>query len=467
LLWLSIPVLLLQACQGTPTIAERAHAEGQAPIRLPELIEIPAPQAISVELITPEISRPRIGSEELISFEMRGIPLANAIHMAAEMAQVNIFLDAGLEMPIDASFPSIRLDDALDVLLDQNGLRLVEEPAGVYWVRQEDGSQPAKETFRVNSIDVASIEEDLAKLVNEGGRLVVNPEQNFVFVDGTQRDVQLVREYIHGVDRLKRQVLLEVEIVELILDENFQMGISLDLADKKLGDTSNLFSLAQNLSTGSGEFSISIDNAAVPLQTTLTALQQYVGVNVVSSPRILAVTKSPAKVEVITEIPFVKATVSTDVGAGNAGSATIEEVEFKKVGITMDVTPTIQEGGTVEVRIDQKFSNVIEFFQGIPVVDERLLSTVMLIQDGHTVVIGGLQQNSIIEDDTGVPLLMHIPFLGRLFRSDNDSTQKRQLLVFITPRILDSSQAAQLSHQFKHEYSETRRLSGVSDLEDE
>ena len=466
-LWFSaVFCALLIGCQGTPTIPQRASEEAQTPIQLPERIEIPPPSIIPEQAPVVEVPRPRIGGDEVVSFEMRGVPLANAIHLVAERAQANVYLDAELDSLVDASFPSVRLDDALDVLLVQNGLRLVEEPAGVYWVRADDGTQRETATFRIQSIDVASIEEDLQALVSAETVIVVNPEQNFIIVDGTAKDVSLIAQYIEGVDRLKKQVLLEVEIVELMLDSGFQLGLSHVINGADIGGSSGLVSLAQNLVTGQGEFSLTFENANIPLETTLTALQQYVGVNVVASPRVLAVTKSAANVEVLTEVPYIQATVSTDVGNGNAGSATTEEVEFKEVGVTLNVTPTVQEAGVVEIQIEQSLSNVIEFFNGIPVVDERKFSTVMLVQDGHTVVIGGLQQNSIIEDDSGVPILMDIPFLGRLFRSDSDTGQKRQLLVFITPRIVDCGQAAQLSHNLRQNYSETVRTSGVSSVED-
>ncbi len=453
--------LQLLACQGTPSIPERARAEAKEPIVLPEPIELPSLSAIVEADPIPEPPHPRIGGEDVVSFEMRGIPLANAIHMVAERAQVNIYLDAELESLVDASFPSVRLDDALDVLLEQNGLQLVEEPAGVFWVRSNDGTQSQTETFRVQSIDVQSVEEDLQSLVGAGALVVVNPEQNYVLVDGSARDVGLVSEYLRGVDRLKRQVLLEVEIVELMLDEDFELGLSHAMTGVDIDGGPSLVSLAQSLTTGSGEFSLTLDNPSIPLASTLTALQQYVGVNVISSPRVLAVTKSPAKVEVLTEIPYIKATVETDLGGGSAASSTSEEVEFKEAGVTLDVTPTIQEGGVVEIQIEQSLSNVIEYFQNIPVIDERKFSTVMLVQDGHTVVIGGLQQNSIIEDDQGVPLLMDIPLVGRLFRSDVDAKQKRQLLVFVTPRIVECGQAALISRELRNSYSETVRVSGV------
>ena len=110
---------------------------------------------------------------------------------------------------------------------------------------------------------------------------------------------------------------------------------------------------------------------------------------------------------------------------------------------------------------------MIGYFQGIPVLDTRNLSTVMLVQDQQTVVLGGLIQDSVLEDDTGVPGLMDIPLVGRLFRSDVESRQKRQLLIFITPRILEPHEAALLAREVQNEYSETTRLAGVSSVEEE
>lgn len=453
-----------------PTIPERAAIEAAKPVEIPEVEELEEDESAfdgdsGDAWVTAEPQRARIGGDAVNSFQMRGVQLATAIHMIAEAGGVNVYLDAQLDRMVDASFPSITLDDALNVLLTQNGLRLVEDPPGIYWVTANDGSEPCTAHFRVQSIDAASIVEDLTQLVSATSRLVVNEEQNLIVLDGSARDVELVSDYLDSADRLKRQVLLELELVELTLNDTFELGISYAMTDAEIGGP-NFLTLAQNLATGNGEFTATIDNTDIPLSATLTALQQYAGVNVLSSPRVLAVTKSPAKVEVVTEIPYIRATVETNVGGGSAGTSTAEEVEFKEAGLTMTVTPTIQEGGVVEISIEQKFSNVVDYFQDIPVLDSRNLSTVMSVQDGHTAVLGGLIQNAVSEDDTGVPILMDIPLLGRLFRSDVDQSQRRQLLVFVTPRVLNSSQSARLSKKMRGEYRETLRTSGLSAAED-
>jgi type II secretory pathway component GspD/PulD (secretin) len=468
-------VLSASACRVLgPTIPQRARDEGRRQVVLPdaqapaqdEPLEEPLEEPFVEDLSLEARPQPaRIGGEELRSFQMRGVQLANAIHMIAEAGNVNIYLDAHLDRMVDASFPSIKLNDALHVLLEQNGLRLVEDPPGIFWVTANDGSQPQTAHFRVQSIDAASVAEDLALLVSQGAHVVVNEEQNLIVLDGTARDVELVAAYLESADRLKRQVLLEVELVELTMDDNFELGLTHAITNMDV-EGPNLLSLAQNLATGSGEFSVTLDNSKLPFVSTLTALQQYAGVNVLSSPRVLAVTKSPAKVEVVTEVPYVQATVSTNVGGGAAGTSTAEEVEFKQVGLTLTVTPTIQEGGVVEIVIEQKFSSVIDYFLDIPVVDSRNLSTVMTVADGHTAVLGGLIQRSVMEDDSGIPILMDLPLIGRLFRSDRDSSVRRQLLIFVTPRVVNSSEGARLAGRYRSEYREILRTSGLSSAEE-
>jgi len=460
--------LAAASCRGfAPTIPQRAR-------RAEPPVELPAPVDVGELVIDEdpfEVEEPArlepspIGGDELVSFQLRGMPLASALHLVAEQAGVNIYLDASLDRQVDAAFPSVTLDDALHALLSRNGLRLMEEPAGIYWVAPGDGSEHETARFRVHSVDAGSLRADLEKLVSSQTALVVNEEQNLILVDGTARDASLVEVYLDSVDRLKRQVLLEVELVELTLDDNFELGFAHAITDADI-DGPNLLSLSQALATGSGEFSLSLDNSSIPLSSTLTALQQYVGLSVISSPRVLVTTKSPAKVEVITEVPYIQATVTSEVGGGQAGAATTEEIEFKEVGLTMTVTPTIQEGGRIEIIIEQKFSNVIEFFQSVPVVDSRNISTVMLVENQHTAVLGGLIENSVMEDDSGVPLLMDIPLLGRLFRSDVDASARRQLLVFITPRIVDPNQGAALAERYRHDYRETLRASGLTSAEE-
>jgi type II secretory pathway component GspD/PulD (secretin) len=450
-----------------PTIPERAEAA-----ELPETVAgpvepEPAPLPVDPEPAVQEESQrepPRVGDDRLLSFELRDMPLAQALHLIGESAGVNLYLDAGLDRPVDASFPNVTLDAALQTLLARNGLSLVEDPPGMYWVTATDGSQAETAWFRVQSIDADSILEDLEALVGESARVVVNAEQNLVVVDGTARDADLVAGYLEGVDRLKRQVLLEVEIVELLLDEGFEIGFSHLISGGDVGDST--YDLLQTLLTTNDNFTLTLNEDDIPLTSTLQMLEQYVGINLISSPRVLAVTKTPSLVEVTTEVPYIESTVNTEVGDGTAGLSTVQEVEFKTAGIKLEATPIVQEGGAVEISLMQELSEVVDFFSGVPVIDTRKLENTLVVQDGATVVLGGLRQHVAQEADLGVPFLQDIPWLGRAFRSDEDSVSRRELVLFVTPHILDPLEAAQLAKTVRRDHLERSRMLGVPQLDD-
>ena len=456
------------ACQAfAPTIPERADTFEGRPFVLPERIELPAPDpswAVQHEAgPPPELQWPRVADDRLLSFELRGLALSQALHLVGEAAGVNLYLDAALAGEVDASFPSISLDDALRVLLEQNQLRLVEEPEGVYWVEPNDGSEEASAWFRVRSLDVSAIEEDLRVLAGDDAVLIVNADQNFVMVRGTANDVENVADYLAAADRLKRQVLLEVELVEVIFDDRLEFGVTLNPVDADVGP--GAVSIMQNLAGSTQDFTVSLTNNTVPIDAVFDAISEHAALNLLSSPRVQTVTGSQAIVQIKTEVPFIESTNTTNVGGANGSTATTNQVQFKEVGIKMDVLPVVQEGGVVAIHVEQELSEVVDFFQGIPVVDTRTITTDLLAADGSTVVLGGLLQNRAIEADRGVPILEDLPFIGRAFRGDEDSSQQRELLLLITPRVLEPSQAAALAGTYRTQYRERLQWGGAPRLD--
>ena len=202
---------------------------------------------------------------------------------------------------------------------------------------------------------------------------------------------------------------------------------------------------------------MTLENSQNTLETTIQALRRHIGVELISSPRVMTATNTKAVVEVVEEVPYVRVTATTTTGTTTgSGSNVQEEVEFKQSGITMEVLPVIQGDGLVEITIDQTVSDVVEFFNDVPVIDRQHLSTTFLVADGQTAVMGGLMQDRRRSVNEGVPILGNIPIIGRLFRKDQDATEKRELLIFVTPRILDPLQAAKLAKRYKQSYRDQR-----------
>lgn len=399
-----------------------------------------------------------IGSDERLALEFRGTPLGEVLAVLGETAGVNIVFDAGLVEPVDASFPSITLGEALYAVLEQNSLELVESQPGLYAVRDLDAEGGRMRSFKLSSIRAADAAAAATEIVGEEATVVTDAGQNLLFVRGSRDAVDAVANYLERVDRLERQVLIEVHILEALIDEDFELGVTHAIDGSIDG---NAFSIAQNLATANaGRFSAVFNSEDGDIATTINALQSYVDLEMISAPRVMTVSGALANIEVVEEIPYIEATASTATNAGQSVTA-IEQIAFKEAGIKLDVTPTIQANGILKVAIAKELSEVVGQFQTIPIIDKRTLNSEFLVADRQTIVLGGLMQDRRSDQNSGVPLLKDIPLLGRLFRSDVDTTEKRELLVFVTPRVVDPNEAAVLAQRYQDHYERRRTEYGL------
>ena len=448
-----------------PTLAElreRAQAQTVETAREAGAVESsPDPDSMQERhLRGAALAPPRIAGDDLHALELRGATLGEAVHLISSMAGVNVLLDPRYDAPVDASFPAVTLDDALTVLLEQNDLALVERPAGVFFVESRSADGITSTVFELQAIRGEDVLANVQLLLGQGGQVAHDPNQNFLVVRAAAADVETVGEYLARADRLKPQVLIEMQILEVILDDTFELGVRQLLSDPDfLGETT--LDLDTNLGVPGDAFTGVLSLNDFDFDLTIEALSTYGAVEVVSSPRVLAITKTEAKIEVVTEIPYVETTSTIDTTGTDTGLTSQETVAFKEAGIKLSVTPTVQDGDVVQLDVTQVLSEVVDFFQGVPVLDTRTIGNQFLVQDQDAVVIGGLIQDRETQVDRGVPVLMHLPLVGRLFRSDQDVTQRRELLVLITPRVLDPKEAARLTQSLRADYSERRRLGGL------
>jgi type II secretory pathway component GspD/PulD (secretin) len=472
----SVAASLVSCRAFEPTIAERIGPRGSGNVRTSEVSELAqnltpaAPRAALPERADPvgrsetlaasaHAPLPRIAGDATVALEMPGVALEEALRMIASAAGVNFYFDHIPAATVDAVFPAITLDDALGLLLTRNGLTLVEEPVGVYWIKPDDPSEVETALWQLQSANAPDVAENLKTVAGSSTTLVVDAHQNFVMARGPKRDLALITQYLLRSDRLRRQVLIEARILELTLDEDFEVGLQHTIEDGDAG--AGTIDFLQKLATSNSQFSLVYDNDTVPITSALTLLSKYTGLNVVSSPRLLVLHGKEAKIDVVTEVPYILATTSTTVGGSTGSSATTEQVAFKEAGIKLTVTPLVQEGGVVQMKIHQELSEIVATFNTIPVIEKRVLDTDFSVANGQTVVLGGLLENRSSETDKGVPLLMDIPFVGRLFRSDEDSNRRRELLLFLTPRVLSPEEASSLADRYADSYASKLEWTGT------
>lgn len=465
--------MLLPACRAfEPTIPERQGlplvGESQVPVSLAEEFPEELP-GVAVEQETRrhserlagDLVQPAIGDDQPIQLEFRDAELTGVLHLLAERAGIN--LQAGPEAigRVDASFPAITVDAAMHAVLRQAGLRLVEQPAGVFHVAPSSGREPISATFELQSAQAVEVEPGLRALVGSGTQIVADASQNLIVARGPRDDVAAIADYLDATDRLRRQVLVEVRILELTLQDDFELGVQGGFDASIDG---NALTLLQNLATPDDSFQLAFDSSDGTIDATINAISRYVGTELISSPRVLALSGTEATIEVVREVPYVNVTSTTSGTTGGVGTQVIQEVVFKEAGVRLKVTPTIQAGGAIQVHTDTSLSEVIGVFNQVPIIDTRGLIADFLVHDRQTVVLGGLMQDTSSETDSGVPWLAQIPLLGRLFRSDVDQTRKRELVLFVTPRVVDHDEAARLVRAMRRNYVERVSETGVPSL---
>ena len=271
------------------------------------------------------------------------------------------------------------------------------------------------------------------------------------------------------LDVQRAQVLVEAIIVEIFETDGKALGVNWMAAGEKSGfagsvhqegilgaiaqgafeddDDDAVKGIAAALSNLSGGVlgGANFDVAGTSFVALLTALETSQEANVLSTPSLMTLDNSEAQIVVGQEVPFVTGSY-TSTGSGSSNpSDPFQTVERKNVGITLKVTPHVNEGNQITLEILQEVSGLVgaTVDPTVPTItNERKVETTVTTGDGETIIIGGLMSDEVQETVSKVPLLGDIPFIGRLFRSSSTTTVKKNLMIFIRPTVIRSSQLA-------------------------
>ena len=278
----------------------------------------------------------------------------------------------------------------------------------------------------------------------------------------------MIEKFLQQVERaVSRQVIIEAQILEVTLNDRFQLGIDWrflpQMTNAGFGWTSN-----QNLS---GTTSTIPSSWGVPAATTglaagiatlnftsmLDALSQQGHVNVISSPRVSTLNNQKSIIKAATEEVYFEITISTSTGGPPIITATPRNVT---IGVILNVTPQIDADGNILLDIQPSVTEEITrrtqqvgvsgttpILTEAPVVSVRQAQTVARVRDGQTIVIAGLIRERKRNVDTGVPGLMEIPLLGYLFRTTQEIKEKSELVILITPKLYGESQILDFTRQ--------------------
>jgi general secretion pathway protein D len=308
------------------------------------------------------------------------------------------------------------------------------------------------------------------------------PQTNALVVSAPPKVMRTVMSIVDRLDIRRAQVLLEGILVEMSVDKSVDLGVNWLIADRD--SNGNLLPAGGFIQpvngTGIGEIIQGIRNpasiAALPSGLTLgvgqivsnglswaaiiRALQATGNTNIIATPSVLTLDNEEAEVKVAQEVPIVTGSY-TNQGAGSGAGGVVnpfQTINREEVGIILKITPQINDGGTVVLKISQEVSNlaasseqVLAASQGL-ITNKRTITTNVVAEDGGIVVLGGLLSDDMTEEKAQVPFLGSIPILGELFKTRAVKRKKTNLMFFIRPRILRDGVDAAIETNAKYNY---------------
>ncbi len=292
---------------------------------------------------------------------------------------------------------------------------------------------------------------------------------NALVIVAPPSDFDVLSQIVEKLDIVREQVLVEMLILEVSQESLLDLGVDWATLDEpsansvrgfgmtNLGPRVNFLSgTAEGLSLGAWK----TVGGSAKIGAILQAMEKQSGVNILSTPHILASNHRKAKIVVGENRAFVTQSRITET-VDPVTPTVIKSFEYKDVGITLDITPHVSQGGMIRLEIKSEFTKLIEDVTSLsletPTTAKRTAQTVVTMGSGATVVIGGLIRDDTVKTVKKVPLLGSIPLVGVLFQSQSHHKQKTNLLLFITPRVLSSQEALQeMTDQKKQQMDEAK-----------
>lgn len=414
-----------------------------------------------------------------LSLNFQNIDIRAALQLIADFTGLNLVTSDSVSGNLTLRLQSVPWDQALDIILKTKGLAMrkmgnviLVAPATEISAHEKQELESRKqiadlvplhsELIQINyakATDIAALLKDKSNsLLSKRGSVAIDDRTNTLLVQDTDDKLSEIRKLIDRLDVPVRQVLIESRIVIASNDFSRDLGVRFGATDanatgpagdKGLFATSASANGANSIVTSgstspipaAGQYNVDLPApAGAPsiglallsshylLDLELSALQAEGRGEVISSPRVITANQRQALIEQGVEIPYQQATSS---GATS--------VSFKNATLSLKVTPQITPDDHIIMDLNVTKDSVGTVFQGVPSINTREITTQVLVDNGQTVVLGGVFEQTHTNNESKVPFLGDVPVLGHLFKQSTAVNNKEELLVFITPKILKQS----------------------------
>ncbi len=400
-----------------------------------------------------------------ISLSVEDIPVSQCLNILSNLTHINLVTNGTLPGNISLNVHELSFEKILAIILRTKNLALEKQnntyiimPQKIFIEQkqarlQEKNMLMSMEPLKSTTYHLKYAQVDnIAKLINQKkllgskGYLIDDKAHNTLFVRDTTEKISLIHQLIQRLDSPREEILIRAKIVNVDKQYEHQLGIQWQLSNHK--DTSNVMNLngQDKLSSnhsfvvdlpvpGAGQpggastlgFSIAKIGSEALLNLQLSALAASGRANIIADPHLMTANDHPASIESGEEIPYQQSTLS---GA--------TAVAFKKAVLSLKVTPKIinRKSVILKIKVNQDKPGP-QILKGVPTIDTREIQTQVEVKSGETLVLGGIYQKITSDQQSRVPLLGKIPLLGALFRYRHHEIRQQELLIFVTPEIID------------------------------
>jgi len=292
--------------------------------------------------------------------------------------------------------------------------------------------------------------------ISEGSNIniIADEVSNTLVILGTAREYEMVESAVKKLDVLPKQVLVEATILEVGLSGDLNFGVEWFFKNNSIGgNKSGLGQLSlgtDGIAAQSPGFSYSVIDGVGDIRLVVNALESKTNVKVISSPSIMVLDNKTASINIGDEIP-----VPTRQSTSNLdpSAPTVNEIQYRNTGVLLEISPRINAGGLVTLEVKQEVSDAITTeTSGLdaPTIQQRTIESTVAIQNGQSVILGGLIRDKQEDSKSGVPILSHIPVVGNLFSQTSNSDRRTELLVVLTPHVISNPvEAREITDEFR------------------
>jgi type IV pilus assembly protein PilQ len=395
------------------------------------------------------MATPTVGQDVIKNLNFQNADVRSVLNFLAEYGGVNLVAAPAVQGQVTLNLKNVEWQQALEILAKTYGLKVVKEKEGFYRVllladylleesdRERHLAQQRQLTdlntqlFDIKYANAKDLVTPVRSLLSQRGKVDVEERTNTLLVSDEPVNMERVAQFVNELDRETRQVKISAKLLEVSSSYFDEVGVSWDLStsgqDSRGRDYSNDASTdgADRIADDFGSYTFGTIQRGWDLDATVSAIVSDGKGKIIAHPEITTVDNKLARIQVGQKVPIKQFSASGDV-----------VITFEEVGTILRVTPHITSDNRVLLHLEPERSSFFFDASGV-VINTSNAETNVVVENGQTAVIGGLTTEDEVKTVVGVPVLKDIPVLGALFRYERNDVETRDLVIFVTPEIVE------------------------------